>query len=70
MTWIPNEIEGFDFVLFEFLDRLSEPKGWLRKLWECVTPNGVVVIATTEEWGRERIEECIGKWCVCVCHCV
>ena len=27
LTWFPNELEGFDLVLFEFLDRLNEPKG-------------------------------------------
>ena len=27
LTWFPNELEGFNLVLFEFLDRLNEPKG-------------------------------------------
>ena len=62
MTWVPNEIENFDVVVFEFLDRLTEPKGWLLKLWESVSPNGLVVFAASEKWNEKRIEGYIGKW--------
>ena len=27
MTWVPNELEGANLILFEFLDLLMEPKG-------------------------------------------
>ena len=66
LTWIPNEIEDFDLVLFDFLERLTEPKGWLLKLWECVLSKGLVVITASEKWDKMRIEGYIGKWCVCV----
>lgn len=62
MTWVPNEIENFDVVVFEFLDRLTEPKGWLLKLWESVSPNGLVVFAASEKWNEKRIKGYIGKW--------
>lgn len=26
-TWIPNELIGFNFILFESLDRFNNPKG-------------------------------------------
>ena len=62
MTWIPNEIENFDLVVFEFLDRLSEPKGWLRKLWESVSPQALMVFAASDKWDEKRIGSHIGKW--------
>ena len=62
MTWVPNEIEGHDMVLFEFLDRLAEPKGWLFKLWECLLPRGLVVIAASNKWDQTHIQDYIGKW--------
>ena len=62
MTWVPNEIENFDFVLFEFLDRLAEPKGWFRKLWESVSPQALLVFAASDKWNREKINSHIGKW--------
>ena len=62
MTWIPNEIENFDLVVFEFLDRLAEPKGWFRKLWESVSPRALVVFAASHNWDKGRIDSHIGKW--------
>ena len=66
MTWVPNELEGYDFVLVDFLDRLSEPKGWLIKLWECLLPQGVVAIASGESgrWDQPCLQGYIGKWYV------
>ena len=26
LTWLPNEVENYDFVLVEFLDRVLSPK--------------------------------------------
>ena len=62
LTWISNEIEDFDLILFEFLDRLAEPKGWLCKLWECLTPRGLAVFAASNKWDGKRIGQYIGKW--------
>jgi hypothetical protein len=62
LTWIPNEIENFDLVVFEFLDRLAEPKGWFRKLWESVSPQALVVFAASHNWDQDRIDSYIGKW--------
>ena len=65
MTWVPNEIDNFNFVLFEFLDRLAEPKGWFRKLWESVSPQALVVFAASHDWDQDTIDSHIGKWWVC-----
>lgn len=62
LTWIPNEIEGFDLVLFESPERLMQPKAWLVKLWECVTLQGLVVITGTTEWDASHVRTFIGKW--------
>ena len=65
MTWVPNEIDNFNFVLFEFLDRLAEPKGGFRKLWESVSPCALVVFAASHDWDQDTIDSHIGKWWVC-----
>ena len=62
MTWVPNEVENYDLVVFEFLDRLTEPKGWLLKLWESVSPKALTVFAASEKWDQKRISSYIGKW--------
>ena len=64
MTWVPNELEGYDFVVIEFLHRLSEPRGWLVKLWECLVPGGMVIILTPRqgEQQRDAIQAHIKKW--------
>ena len=66
LTWVPNEIEGYDVVVFEFIDRLNEPKGWLLKLWEAVTKEGVVIFLTAvdSQWNEIKIGGIIGKWYV------
>lgn len=62
MTWVPNELEDYSLILLEFLDRLSEPRGWLIKLWECLLPGGIVVITSDfGKWDRARLEGHIGK---------
>ena len=62
LTWIPNEVESFDLVVFEFLDRLAEPKGWFRKLWESVSPQALMVFVASDKWDQKRIDSYIGKW--------
>ena len=32
MTWVPNELEGANLILFEFLDLLMEPKGEIQHI--------------------------------------
>ena len=32
MTWVPNELEGANLILFEFLDILMEPKGEIQHI--------------------------------------
>ena len=63
LTWTPNELEGFDVVMFEFLDRLNEPKGWMYKLWEVLTAKGLAVFSS-DSWDSKIIHGCIGKWYV------
>ncbi|XP_019854503.1 PREDICTED: ergothioneine biosynthesis protein 1-like isoform X1 [Amphimedon queenslandica] len=62
LTWFPNELEGFDLVLFEFLDRLNEPKGWLRKLWEIVNKKGILIISASDMWTVPVLKQYIGEW--------
>ncbi len=62
MTWVPNELEGYNCIVVEFLDRLSEPKGWLIKLWEVLDPQGVLVIVTPKQGGREVVQTHLKKW--------
>jgi hypothetical protein len=50
-----------DLVLFEFIGRLNEPKGWLRKLWETVHADSVVVIMTSPKRDRHYIQAHIGE---------
>ena len=60
--WVPNELEGFDVAVFECVERLNEPGGWLYKLWEVVVPGGLLVITTSHDWDCSKIETFIGKW--------
>ena len=75
MTWFPNELQGYDLILFEFLERLMEPKGkifmcvrilyivgWLYKLRECITDDGLLVICTSSKWTTGTLEVHIGQW--------
>ena len=62
MTWIPNEIEEYDVIVFEGVERLMEPKGWLLKVWECLKTRGLAVFATSKEWDVGKIGQYIGKW--------
>ena len=59
---MPNEIENYNVVVFEFIDRLNEPKGWLLKLWEAVTKGGVVIFLTAVDshWDEAKIGGFIG----------
>jgi formylglycine-generating enzyme required for sulfatase activity/SAM-dependent methyltransferase len=62
LTWVPNELDGFDVAVFECVERLNEPRGWLYKLWEVVVPGGLLVITTSHDWDCSKIETFIGKW--------
>ena len=62
LTWVPNEIVGKDLVLFEFADRVAEPKGWFYKLWETLSPQSIVVVVASRKWDRSRISNFIRNW--------
>ena len=49
-------------AVFECVERLNEPRGWLYKLWEVVVPGGLLVITTSHDWDCSKIETFIGKW--------
>ncbi len=61
LTWIPNEMEGYDVILFESPERLMEPKAWLVKLWECLGPGGLTIVAGTTQWNGSHVDTFIGK---------
>ena len=60
LTWVPNELEGFDVAVFESVERLSEPRGWLYKLWEVVLPGGLLVFSSS--WNPSHTLSFIGQW--------
>ena len=63
MTWVPNELEGFDVAVFESVERLNEPRGWLYKLWEVVVPGGLLIFSSSHStWNTSHILSYIGKW--------
>ena len=49
-------------VVFEFIERLNEPKGWLYKLWEVLNPKGLAVFVSSSDWDSKKIDSYIGKW--------
>jgi 5-histidylcysteine sulfoxide synthase len=61
LSWIPNEICGFNLAMFTFLDRVNNPIGWLRKAWEVLSSDGVMVIAS-EKWNGELLLPYLDKW--------
>ena len=63
LTWVPNELEGFDVAVFESVERLSEPRGWLYKLWEVVLPGGLLVFSSSHSsWNPSHTLSFIGQW--------
>jgi 5-histidylcysteine sulfoxide synthase len=63
LTWVPNELDGFDVVVFESVERLSEPRGWLYKLWEVVLPGGLLVFSSSHSsWNPSHTLSFIGQW--------
>ena len=77
LTWLPNEIINYDFILVEFLDRVQSPKsnvqpsghlmtaytiGWLVKLWECIKSGGIMVISGSSLWDKAAISTEIENW--------
>ena len=36
--------------------------GWLLKLWECINPNGLLVISASNKWDSHALNEYIGNW--------
>ena len=64
LTWaLQNELEGFDVAVFESVERLSEPRGWLYKLWEVVLPGGLLVFFSSHpSWNPSHTLSFIGQW--------
>ena len=71
LTWVPNELEGFDVAVFEGVERLSEPRGWLYKLWEVVVPGGLLFFYSSQQhWNNSTLQPHIQKWWVMfLTHC-
>jgi 5-histidylcysteine sulfoxide synthase len=63
LTWVPNKLEGFDVAVFEGVERLSEPRGWLNKLWEVVVPGGLLVFSSSSSlWDSSSLPPLLGEW--------
>lgn len=68
-SWIPNEIGKHNLVVVTFLERTSNPKAWLVRLWEIVQQSGIIVIVSG---GRVLDRDTLGQHldsrlkCVCV----
>jgi len=59
-TWLPNEIGVYDLIVMSCLNRLSNPKAWLVRLWEIINPRGLVVIKTNVYWDLESLRAVLG----------
>ncbi len=62
LTWVANEIVGKDLVLFEFADRVAEPRGWFYKLWETLVPQGIVMVIGSRKWDKSHISIFLSNW--------
>lgn len=61
LTWLPNEIGMFDFIIVSQLHRLSNPKAWLIRLWEIIDPKGLLLIKTNAQWDIEALKAILGS---------
>ena len=60
LTWIPNEIAGYDLVLFEFLDRLMEPRSKLNQSAHLTLPSLPLHRLATKAMGVCQEQGCGG----------
>ncbi|XP_077861879.1 uncharacterized protein LOC100373045 [Saccoglossus kowalevskii] len=60
MTWIPNELYGFDLTIQDMIDRVSNVKAWLVRLGEITLSTGVVVIVSSTGWDKDTIKPIVG----------
>lgn len=44
LTWLPNEIQENDLILFSMLDRVTNHIAWLRRFKEIVKPDGLLIV--------------------------
>ncbi|RDD47828.1 Hercynine oxygenase [Trichoplax sp. H2] len=61
LTWLPNEICMFDFVLLTHLNRVANDKAWILRLKEVVNTDGLVV-AINYDRSPDYINSLVGKW--------
>ena len=38
--------------------------GWLLKLHECLVPNGVAIVSTSDQWNTRVLQDNLSKWLV------
>ncbi|XP_073227915.1 uncharacterized protein [Porites lutea] len=59
-TWLPNEIGVYDLIVMLSLQRLSNPKAWLVRLWEIMNSGGILIIKTNVSWNLESLRAVLG----------
>ncbi|CAH1775547.1 unnamed protein product [Owenia fusiformis] len=56
LTWLPNEVDFFDFVLMNDVDRLMNPHAWFIRFGEILQKDGILV-AVSSKFTVDKIEE-------------
>ncbi|CAH3196614.1 unnamed protein product [Porites evermanni] len=59
-TWLPNEIGVYDLIVMLSLQRLSNRKAWLVRLWEIMNSGGILIIKINVSWDLESLRAVMG----------
>ncbi|XP_076463054.1 uncharacterized protein LOC143295308 [Babylonia areolata] len=61
LTWLPNEVNHHNLVIFSHLERVQNPKAWLVRLHEVTSNNGVAIIVSAEGvWNKDVLHSHLG----------
>ncbi|XP_022795566.1 uncharacterized protein LOC111334145 isoform X1 [Stylophora pistillata] len=60
-TWLPNEIGTYDVIVMSCLHRLANVKAWLIRLWDIISPKGLLIIKTNITWDLESLKAVLGN---------
>ncbi|XP_070563489.1 uncharacterized protein [Ptychodera flava] len=61
LTWIPNELFGYDLTVIDMTDRVSNAKAWLVRLWEIAESTGVIAVVSSTDWNKDKLEPIVGR---------
>ncbi|XP_077981461.1 uncharacterized protein LOC144436526 isoform X2 [Glandiceps talaboti] len=66
LTWIPNELFGYNLTIQDMTDRVMNTKAWLVRLFDITLPDGIVAIVSSTDWNKDKLESIIGSRLNCV----